>query len=105
MGYREQAASLQRHIRIGPFHERLPISEHANLQRQLLSMAAMVELGRALNIACARVLDLSQRDLDEAERKNWSMLGHFLLSMVKDGAAGTAVDVSSQAIQVLGGAG
>jgi alkylation response protein AidB-like acyl-CoA dehydrogenase len=77
--------------------------EHADVQRQLLEMAAAVELSRALNIACAQVVELARMAPDN--NVEWTALAQFLLPIVKDGAAWAAVNVSSQAIQVLGGAG
>lgn len=80
------------------------LTHHADIQRQLLEMAASVELGRALNIACAQVMELS-RCASGDDDTDWSALAQMLLPIVKDGAAWAAVNVSSQAIQVLGGAG
>lgn len=83
----------------------VPISEHADIQRQLLEMAASVEMSRALNVACAQVLDLAAASANEADCSCFGDLAQFLLPIVKDGAAWAAFDVASQGIQVLGGAG
>lgn len=88
-----------------PDQRPIPISHHPDIQRELLAMAAQVELTRGLNIACAQVLDLSRQDDDEARRETWSAVAQVLLPIVKDSAAWCAVEVSSRAIQVLGGAG
>ncbi|MDF2638457.1 MAG: acyl-CoA dehydrogenase [Novosphingobium lindaniclasticum] len=81
------------------------IVEHTDVQRQLLEMAAVVELGRGLNFAAANALDLGARCPDPEEARRWTDLAQFLLPLVKDGAARAAFDVSSAAVQVLGGAG
>lgn len=83
----------------------LPIIEHADVQRQLLDMAATVELARGLNLAAALVLDLGQRCADPAEAARWTELAQFLLPLVKDGSAWAAFASASGAVQLLGGAG
>jgi alkylation response protein AidB-like acyl-CoA dehydrogenase len=83
----------------------VPIVAHTDVQRQLLDMAASVELSRGLNLAAAAALDLGRLCPDKVEAARWMDLAQFLLPLVKDGAARTAFDVSSAAIQVLGGAG
>jgi hypothetical protein len=83
----------------------VPIADHADVQRQLLSMAAKVELSRGLNLIAAMVMELAERSPDAAERDQWMMLAQFLLPLVEDGGAQAACEVSSEAIQVLGGAG
>jgi alkylation response protein AidB-like acyl-CoA dehydrogenase len=83
----------------------LPIVAHADVRRQLLDMAAAVELTRALNLAAATALELGDAAPDPAARARWTDLAQFLLPLVKDGGARAAFDVASGAIQVLGGAG
>lgn len=83
----------------------LPIIQHADVQRQLLDMASIVELSRGLNLAAANALDLSGRCADPEEARRWTDLAQFLLPLVKDGSARAAFDVASAAVQVLGGAG
>lgn len=83
----------------------VPITQHADVQRQLLSMAATVELTRGLNLATAMVLDLGRRTAGLSEGLRWNDLAQFLLPLVKDGSAWAAFDTASSAVQVLGGAG
>jgi len=83
----------------------MKIVEHADVQRQLLSMAAMLEVSRGTNFAAAQILELATRETGEKAREHWQALAQFLLPIVKDGAAWAAFDVSSRAVQVLGGAG
>lgn len=83
----------------------VPIITHVDVQRQLLDMAASVELNRALHLTAAITLDLSTAAVDAGQRRSWMDLAQFLLPLVKDGGAWAACDVASKAIQVLGGAG
>jgi len=88
-----------------PERRAMPIAAHADVQRQLLAMAAKVELARGLNLIAAMVMELAGQSTDAAEREEWMMLAQFLLPLVKDGSAWAAFEVSSEAVQVLGGAG
>lgn len=81
------------------------IADHADVRRQLLEMAAALELTRGLTFAAANALDLAAKCPDSGEAARWRDLAQFLLPLVKDGAAWAAVEVSGTAIQVLGGAG
>ena len=83
----------------------VPILRHTDIQRQLLDMAALVELNRALHLTAAITLDLAEAVADRGERAEWMELAQFLLPLVKDGGAWAAFEVASKAIQVLGGAG
>jgi len=88
-----------------PEQRAVPIAAHADVQRQLLAMAAKVELARGLNLIAAMVMELAGQSTDATEREEWMMLAQFLLPLVKDGGAWAAFEVSSDALQVLGGAG
>ena len=88
-----------------PHNPPVPIIQHTDVQRQLLAMAASVELTRGLNLVTATVLDLAQRTGGTSDGARWTDLAQFLLPLVKDGSAWTAFNTASAAIQVLGGAG
>jgi hypothetical protein len=64
-----------------------------------------VEVARGLNLTAAAALELSRIHADEAVRARYLALAQWLLPLVKDGGATVAFDVSSIAMQVLGGAG
>lgn len=85
----------------------MPVSimQHVDVQRQLLAMAARVELGRGAALTAAIVMDLADLAPDHVSRERWTTLAQFLLPLVKDGSAWTAFEVASGALQVLGGAG
>ena len=80
------------------------ITAHADVQRQLLRMAGRVEVTRGIALAAATVMDLVEC-APPADRAGWSALAQFLLPIAKDMSARLAFDVSSEALQVLGGAG
>jgi len=80
------------------------IVAHADVQRQLLRMAGRVEVARGIALASAAAMDLAER-APEADRAGWLALAQFLLPIAKDQSARLAFDVSSDALQVLGGAG
>lgn len=80
------------------------IIAHADVQRQVLRMAGRVEVARGIALASAAVMDLAER-APEADRPGWLALAQFLLPIAKDLSARLAFDVSSEALQVLGGAG
>jgi hypothetical protein len=82
----------------------VPIAAHADVQRQLLRMAGRVEVARGIALASAAVMDLADRALEQ-DRAGWLALAQFLLPIAKDLSARLAFDVSSEALQVLGGAG
>jgi len=81
------------------------IARHADIRRQLATMAGAVEVARGLNLTAAAALELSRLHADEVERARYLALAQWLLPLVKDGGATLAFDVSSMAMQVLGGAG
>ena len=83
----------------------VPIIDHADVQRQLLRMAARVEIGRGIALATAAVMDLSDRSIEAEAGAGWAALAQFLLPIAKDFSARLGFDVASDAIQVLGGAG
>jgi 3-(methylthio)propanoyl-CoA dehydrogenase len=78
----------------------LSIHCHADVQLQLLDMAAPVLLLRGLLFAAANANDLASKGDRQAEA-----LAAFLLPIVKTTGGEVAFDTASAAIQVLGGAG
>ena len=83
----------------------MPIVAHLDVQRQLLSMAARVEVARGLNLAAAAAMDIARLEPDRAKADHWNGLAQVLLPLVKDGGAWCAYRVATDAVQVLGGAG
>lgn len=93
---RVYAAERKQGGRPGP----VPIQEHADVQLQLLDMIAPTILLRGLLFATANVNDLASRGDEQA-----AALAAWLLPIVKTTGGELAFEVSSGAIQVLGGAG
>ncbi|MEZ5743274.1 MAG: acyl-CoA dehydrogenase family protein [Sphingomonadaceae bacterium] len=89
----------------GKGEQPVPIAEHADIQSMLLGMAARIETLRGLNFTVANLADLSRSAPDQADRDEAAALADWLLSIIKTEGGDAAFDLSSDAIQVLGGAG
>ncbi len=81
------------------------IIEHPDVQRQLLSIHARVELLRGLVYTAAVYADLAQCDHDAERAAQAGALVQWLLPIVKTLGGETAFCVASDAMQVLGAAG
>lgn len=99
------AYSLERRQGGDPREQAVPIGQHADVQRLLLSMFGRAVTASGLTLMTAGLMDLLERTTNEEERASLSPLLQWLLPLVKDFGARTAFDVSNDAIQVLGGAG
>ena len=80
--------------------ERVPIAEHADVQRMLISMKAKTEAGRALTYDAAIALDKAASGDKAAQEKV-----DLLTPIVKSWCTDMAVEVTSTALQVFGGMG
>lgn len=83
----------------------VPIIEHADVQRMLLSMQSDVELARGLIYAAAVATDLGRHETDPRRRRESAALAQWLLPIVKTLGGELAFETASTAMQVLGGAG
>src|SRR5690606_9813376 len=83
----------------------VPIIEHPDVRRMLLSMKSRTEAMRALCAYAALELDRSARLEDEAEREAALRRAELLIPVVKGWCTETAVDVTSTGVQVHGGMG
>ena len=83
----------------------LPIAEHPDIQRLLMGMSARVELMRGVILAAGVQADLARLEPDPAAREAAQALVGWLLPIAKTLGGEAAFEVSSDAIQVLGGAG
>ena len=81
------------------------IVHHPDVQRTLANMASRVEVVRGLVLAAAVQADLAMRETDPEARADAAALAGWLLPIAKTFASETGFEVSSEAIQVLGGAG
>jgi 3-(methylthio)propanoyl-CoA dehydrogenase len=89
----------------GPSDAPVLIADHADVQRELLDMAARVETLRGLVFALANHADLAAHDDDPEAKADAAALVQWLLPIVKTTGGEVGFDVASAAIQVLGGAG
>jgi alkylation response protein AidB-like acyl-CoA dehydrogenase len=81
------------------------ISQHADVQRQLLGMIARVEVLRGLAFAIAVQADLAAYESTPEARERAAALTQWLLPIFKTAGGEYGFDVASEAMQVLGGAG
>jgi len=88
-----------------PATESVPIIEHADVRRMLLSMKAQVEAMRAIELTNSFHLDLGQYHPDEETREMHRLLAELLIPITKAWNTDRGVEVASAAIQVYGGAG
>lgn len=82
----------------------VPIIEHADVRRMLLSQKAFIEGSIGLISYCSVLKDLSEFG-PEADRKNYHLLLELLTPVVKSYCAEQGFQSVNLAMQVLGGAG
>ncbi|OEC34421.1 hypothetical protein SAMN05216600_11722 [Pseudomonas cuatrocienegasensis] len=99
------AYALERRQGGNPQQPAVVIAEHAEIQRLLLNMHSRVEVLRALVLELALNLDVLPYLSDEHERAQTHELTQWLLPILKATCSEAAFEVSSEAMQVLGGAG
>lgn len=83
----------------------IPINQHSDVQRQLLSIDTRTETLRAAIIELAARMDIAKIAPDEDEREKAAMLAAWMLPLIKNFGGDTGFSVANDAIQVLGGAG
>ncbi|MBL4853885.1 MAG: acyl-CoA dehydrogenase family protein [Robiginitomaculum sp.] len=82
-----------------------PISGHADVRRMLMDMKAGIMGARAINLACAYALDMSEAAPDEAARKAAHARQALLTPIAKAYGSDMGVAVTSTGVQVHGGMG
>jgi hypothetical protein len=83
----------------------VPIVEHPDVKRMLLTMRALTEGCRALAIVAAAAQDRAHAHPDAALRKQEQAFYEFLVPLVKGFSTEMAVEVASLGVQVHGGMG
>jgi len=83
----------------------VPIIEHADVRRMLMSMKAQVEGMRVLFLKAQMLLDMSKYAEDPKERKKCGEIAEFMIPLCKAHCSDTAYLVCRDAVQVLGGYG
>ncbi len=88
-----------------PSTPQVPIIEHADVKRMLLAQKAYVEGGLALELYCARLVDIAAAAESDDERDAASGLLDLLTPVAKSWPSQWCTEANSLAIQVHGGYG
>jgi 3-(methylthio)propanoyl-CoA dehydrogenase len=83
----------------------VPIIRHPDIRRMLLRMRSQIEASRALAMATAYAIDLSEAHPDEATRKVNKAFVDLMIPVVKGWSTEMAQEVTSLGVQVHGGMG
>jgi alkylation response protein AidB-like acyl-CoA dehydrogenase len=84
---------------------RVPIIEHADVRRMLLTMKAQTEASRALAYYAGAMIDRMRHAPDEKDRQSAAARVDLLTPLVKAWSTDLAVETASMGIQVHGGMG
>jgi len=85
--------------------ERVPIIQHPDVRRMLMSMKAQSEAMRALAAAAAAALDHAQLNPDRTQRLAYQAVFDLLTPVVKGWCTEQCIEVASLGVQVHGGMG
>jgi alkylation response protein AidB-like acyl-CoA dehydrogenase len=88
-----------------PATPQVPIIEHADVKRMLLAQKAYVEGALALELYCARLVDVSRSAQSDTERDDTTLLLDILTPVAKSWPSQWCLEANSLAIQVHGGYG
>jgi len=88
-----------------PGSPQVPIIEHADVRRMLLTQKAYVEGGLALVLYCTRLLDDMQTCEEAGTREDLHLLLELLTPVAKSWPSEFCLEANKLAIQVLGGYG
>jgi alkylation response protein AidB-like acyl-CoA dehydrogenase len=83
----------------------LPIIEHPDIRRMLMTMRAKVEAMRAVAYVTAAAMDNAHRQPDAEARKRHQAFVDFMIPIVKGCSTETAQEIAYDGIQVHGGMG
>ncbi|MCX5041813.1 acyl-CoA dehydrogenase [Aldersonia sp. NBC_00410] len=89
----------------GSASPQVPIVEHTDVRRMLLAQKAYVEGALALNLYCAKLVDLTRSPESDAERDTAQLVLDILTPIAKSWPSQWCLEANNLAIQVLGGAG
>jgi acyl-CoA dehydrogenase len=88
-----------------PAQPQIPIIQHTDVKRMLLTQKAYVEGGLALNLYCARLVDEQRTSESEAARRHAGLLLDILTPVAKSWPSQWCLEANSLAIQIHGGYG
>jgi len=83
-----------------PSSPQLPIIEHTDVRRMLLAQKAYVEGALALNLYCAKCVDIEKTTRDDIERKDITLLLDILTPIAKSWPSQWCLEANNLAIQV-----
>jgi alkylation response protein AidB-like acyl-CoA dehydrogenase len=89
----------------GPAGKAVPIVQHPDVKRMLLTMKSTTEATRALAYFTSALLDRARKHPDEAERRECQALVDLLIPVVKGWSTENGIEVASLGVQVHGGMG
>ncbi|MEO0576857.1 MAG: acyl-CoA dehydrogenase [Pseudomonadota bacterium] len=88
-----------------PETPQIPIIEHSDIKRLLLSQKAFVEGGQSLILYCAQLVDEERLAADKAEQQRLALLLDLLTPIAKSWPSEYCLEANKMAIQILGGYG
>ena len=83
----------------------VPIIEHPDIRRALMTMRAKTQASRAICLATAREIDISHRAKSEEERMQAAARAALLTPVAKAFSTDIACEVASMGVQIHGGMG
>ncbi|MGE0734315.1 MAG: acyl-CoA dehydrogenase [Alphaproteobacteria bacterium] len=83
----------------------VPIIEHPDVRRMILTMKSLSDAGRALGYEAAWLIDRARAAPDEQTRRDAADLAAWLLPIAKAHLSDNAVDICNIGIQIFGGHG
>lgn len=83
----------------------VPIINHPDVKRMLMSMRSQVQAARAMACMAAAAYDVSHNHPDEEVRRQNQAVHEFLVPLVKGWSTEMSIEVASTGIQVHGGMG
>jgi hypothetical protein len=92
-------------VGIDPKAAGVPILEHPDIRRMLMTMRAQTEAMRAVAYVTAAAMDNARRNPDPAARTRHQAFVDFMIPIVKGCSTETAQEVASLGVQVHGGMG
>lgn len=105
LGYARERRQGRKLGERNPAAPQIPIIEHADVKRMLLSQKVWVEGSLDLVLYCARLVDLMRTSTHEQEKQRTALLLDLLTPVAKSWPAEYALEANKLAIQVAGGAG
>merc|ERR1711916_334333 len=85
--------------------QKVPIVAHEDVRRMLMEMRAIPESARAMSFYAIACEDRVSHGVDEQDKKDNHLLVDILTPLVKSWGTETAIEITSQGVQVHGGMG